>query len=55
MPWDAFEAACPELASRASERFSKDELVMLGTLRAGRVAAESARASWTWPGALSSG
>ena len=34
MPWDAFEAACPELASRARERFSKDELVMLGTLRA---------------------
>ena len=28
MPWDAFEAACPELASRARERFSKDELVI---------------------------
>jgi hypothetical protein len=34
MPWDVFEAACPELASLAEERFHKDELVMLGTLRA---------------------
>ena len=34
MPWDAFEAACPELATLAKERFAKDELVMLGTIRA---------------------
>jgi len=34
MPWDAFEAACPELATLARERFAKDELVMLGTIRA---------------------
>jgi hypothetical protein len=34
MAWDAFEIACPELANRARARFAKDELVMLGTIRA---------------------
>lgn len=33
MRWDAFEAACPEIAERARARFSADELVLLGTLR----------------------
>jgi hypothetical protein len=32
--WDEFTQACPEIATRAEERFSTDELVMLGTLRA---------------------
>jgi len=32
--WDAFETACPEIASLAVRRFARDELVMLGTLRA---------------------
>jgi hypothetical protein len=32
--WDAFEAACPEIAGRARDRIAKDELVMLGTIRA---------------------
>jgi len=32
--WDAFEEACPEIATLARERFARDELVMLGTLRA---------------------
>jgi len=34
MRWDAFAAACPEIASRAEERFRADELAMLGTVRA---------------------
>lgn len=34
MPWDTFAEACPEIASLAEERFRKDELIMLGTLRA---------------------
>ena len=34
MRWDAFEEACPEIATLARERFARDELVMLGTLRA---------------------
>ena len=34
MRWDAFANACPEIAERAEERFRKDELVTLGTLRA---------------------
>jgi hypothetical protein len=34
MPWDAFESSCPELATVARERFAKDELVMLGTIKA---------------------
>ena len=34
MLWDAFEAACPELSTSARARFAKDELVMLGTIRA---------------------
>jgi hypothetical protein len=32
--WDEFAEACPEIASVAEERFRKDELVTLGTLRA---------------------
>jgi hypothetical protein len=35
MRWDAFVDACPEIGSMAEDRFRKDELVMLGTLRAG--------------------
>ncbi len=34
MRWEGFEAACPEIAARARERFTKDELVLLGTIRA---------------------
>lgn len=33
MSWDAFESACPELATLARTRFEHDELVMLGTIR----------------------
>ena len=33
MRWDAFEEACPELAGLARERFAKDELVLVGTIR----------------------
>ncbi|MDP9297120.1 MAG: pyridoxamine 5'-phosphate oxidase family protein, partial [Actinomycetota bacterium] len=33
MKWVEFEQACPQIASLARERFAKDELVMLGTLR----------------------
>jgi hypothetical protein len=31
--WDEFAEACPELAIRTQERFSQDEVVMLGTVR----------------------
>jgi hypothetical protein len=31
--WDAFEVACPELAGLARERFARDELVLVGTIR----------------------
>lgn len=31
--WDGFAKACPELAARAKERFAKDEVVVVGTLR----------------------
>jgi hypothetical protein len=34
MRWDAFEGACPKIASLARERFAADEVVMLGTVRA---------------------
>jgi hypothetical protein len=34
MRWDAFERACPEIATLARTRFVRDELVMLGTIRA---------------------
>jgi hypothetical protein len=34
MRWDAFETACPEIARLARERFSRDQLVLVGTLRA---------------------
>lgn len=33
MRWDAFEQACPEIAGLARDRFAKDELVLVGTLR----------------------
>ena len=33
MKWVEFERACPQIASLARDRFAKDELVMLGTLR----------------------
>ncbi len=33
MRWDAFEQACPEIATRARERFTKDEVVLVGTIR----------------------
>ena len=34
MRWDEFEKACPELATLARERFVKDELVLVGSVRA---------------------
>jgi hypothetical protein len=34
MRWDAFERACPEIATLARERFTKDEVVLVGTIRA---------------------
>ena len=33
MRWDGFERACPELASLARDRFARDQLVMVGTVR----------------------
>lgn len=33
MRWDAFEAACPELAEIARSRFERDELVLVGSIR----------------------
>lgn len=33
MRWDAFERACPEIAGLARDRFAKDEVVLVGTLR----------------------
>lgn len=33
MRWDAFEQACPEIAGLARDRFAKDEVVLVGTLR----------------------
>jgi hypothetical protein len=32
--WEEFASSCPELARLAEERFRKDELIILGTLRA---------------------
>jgi predicted pyridoxine 5'-phosphate oxidase superfamily flavin-nucleotide-binding protein len=32
--WDEFARACPEIAEHATERFRRQELCMLGTLRA---------------------
>lgn len=32
--WDAFERACPQIATLARERFATDEVLMLGTVRA---------------------
>jgi predicted pyridoxine 5'-phosphate oxidase superfamily flavin-nucleotide-binding protein len=34
MHWDEFARACPEIAEHATERFRRQELCMLGTLRA---------------------
>jgi pyridoxamine 5'-phosphate oxidase-like protein len=34
MRWSGFEAACPRIAALARDRFTADELVMLGTIRA---------------------
>ncbi len=34
MRWDAFEQACPEIATLSRERFTKDEVVLVGTIRA---------------------
>ncbi len=34
MRWEAFVAACPEIADHALRRFGEDELCMVGTLRA---------------------
>ena len=34
MRWDRFAAACPEIADLARERFGKDEVILIGTLRA---------------------
>ncbi len=33
MRWSEFAAVCPEIASIVEERFARDQLVMLGTLR----------------------
>ena len=33
MNWEEFAEACPEIATRAEERFATDEVVMLGTIR----------------------
>jgi len=33
MRWDAFERACPEIATLARERFARDELATVGTIR----------------------
>lgn len=33
MRWDAFEDACPEIAVGARERFQRDQLVLVGTIR----------------------
>ncbi|HEX6845292.1 MAG TPA: pyridoxamine 5'-phosphate oxidase family protein [Actinomycetota bacterium] len=34
MRWDTFAGSCPQIADVAAERFSADEVVILGTLRA---------------------
>jgi hypothetical protein len=33
MRWDAFEEACPEIAGLARERFARDQVVLVGTIR----------------------
>ena len=33
MRWDAFEETCPEIATMARERFARDDLVIVGTIR----------------------
>jgi len=32
--WEEFAEACPQIADRAAERFRRQELCMLGTVRA---------------------
>jgi hypothetical protein len=32
--WDGFRATCPQIAELAAARFARDELVLLGTIRA---------------------
>ncbi|HEX6230906.1 MAG TPA: pyridoxamine 5'-phosphate oxidase family protein [Actinomycetota bacterium] len=34
MRWGEFEESCPEIAAAARERFERDQLVLVGTLRA---------------------
>ena len=34
MRWDEFTASCPDLATLARERFERDQVVILGTIRA---------------------
>jgi Pyridoxamine 5'-phosphate oxidase len=34
MNWDSFAAACPEIADLARPRFERDQLALVGTLRA---------------------
>jgi len=34
MRWDEFERACPEIGELARERFVRDQLVLVGTIRA---------------------
>ncbi len=34
MLWDQFSEACPDIAAVAQTRFTRDQLVMVGTLRA---------------------
>jgi len=34
MRWEAFERACPSLGEMARERFERDELILVGTIRA---------------------
>ena len=34
MRWDEFERACPEIGELARDRFARDQLVLVGTIRA---------------------
>ena len=55
MRWDAFAQAAPRIAAMAEERFRKDELVMLGTIRPdGSPTDQPERAATSRPGACSS-
>lgn len=33
MRWDEFETACPELAAKARDRFAREQIILLGTVR----------------------